>query len=973
MEPKSIVVRGARVNNLRNITVEIPKNKMTAITGLSGSGKSSLVFDTIYAEGRRRYVESLSSYARQFLGLEEKPDVDEIEGLSPTIAISQRNIAKNPRSTVGTTTEIYDYMRLLWANIGKPHCPKCGKLVSKQSTDEIIYKILELPKNKKILIIAPIIRGKKGEHRQVLEKIQSSGYVRVRIDDYVYDIEEALDIVLEKTKKHTIEIVIDRIILEDNLSKDEKQEEKERISNSIETALEFGNGVLIINIELDKVEMNGVYPEDDEDNIKHKTKDIFYSAHFACPECDISFPEISLRSFSFNNPYGACNECGGLGIKQKIDVDLIIPNKTLSIDEGAILPWQKIISSKGWNYKILEQVAKVEKIDLSKKIEDFSKKELDIVLYGTGSTLYDLGRFKMPYEGIVPNMERRYKETDSEYSKVEIEKYMRTEKCSECNGKKLKKEFLNVFIDDKNIIDVTDMNMDDASSFFNKVLNNLTETEKQICEKVLKEILVRIEFLRNVGLSYLSLSRNSTTLSGGESQRIRLATQISSSLSGVIYVLDEPTIGLHQRDNDRLIESLKRLKDLGNTVLVVEHDEDVIRASDYIVDIGPLAGKHGGDLVFAGNLEDIKKSEKSLTGQYLSGEKIVGENYFKNKNTPDYKRRKGNGQFIEIIGANEFNLKNIDVKIPLNKFISLTGVSGSGKSTLMIDILANYLLNKFYNSKAEIGKHKEIKGADNIDKIINVDQSPIGRTPRSNIATYTGIFNSIRDLFASTNESKIRGYKTGRFSFNVDGGRCENCNGDGVKKIEMQFLPDVYVTCSVCKGKRYNESTLEVHYKDKNIFEVLDMTVEDALLFFKDIPSIYPKLKVLNDVGLGYIRLGQSATTLSGGEAQRIKLATELSRKSTTKTLYILDEPTTGLHFEDINKLLSILHKLVDKGNTVLVIEHNLDVIKTSDWIIDMGPEGGDKGGTILIEGTPEQVAKCEKGYTGKYLKRILK
>lgn len=958
MEPKSIIVRGIKVNNLKNITVEIPKNKMTVVTGLSGSGKSSLVFDTIHAEGRRRYVESLSSYARQFLGLEEKPDIEGIEGLSPTIAISQRNSARNPRSTVGTVTEIYDYMRLLWANIGEPHCPKCGKAISKQPMDEIISKILDLPKNKKILLIAPIIRGKKGEHRQVIEKIQSLGYVRVRIDGYVYDIEEALDLTIEKTKKHTIEIVVDRIILEDGLTQSEVKEEKERVANSVETALEFGNGVIIVNIETDET--------------KEGTKDIFYSQHFACAECDISFPEISLRSFSFNNPYGACSSCGGLGIKQKIDIDLIIPNKKLSIEEGAILPWQKIVSAKGWTYKLLKKMADAEKIDLNKPVEKLTEKELNTVLYGTGSTLYDFGKYHFPFEGVVANMERRYDETTSEYSKSEIEKYMITEICEECHGKKLKKEFLNVFINKKSIMDVSDMNIEDAGKFFKKVLENLTEREKIIAEKVLKEIIIRLEFLNNVGLSYLSLSRNSTTLSGGESQRIRLTTQISSSLSGVIYVLDEPTIGLHQRDNDRLIDSLLQLKELGNTVLVVEHDEDVIRASDHIIDIGPMAGKRGGELVYSGDLEGIKKCEKSLTGKYLSGEKVVGENYFKNKNTPDYKRRKGNGKFIEIIGASEFNLKNVNAKIPLNKFVAVTGVSGSGKSTLIIDILAKYLTKHFYRSKAEIGKHKEIKGVENIDKVINVDQSPIGRTPRSNIATYTGIFNVIRELFASTNEAKVKGYKANKFSFNVEGGRCETCSGDGVVKIEMKFLPDVYVTCDTCKGRRYTENVLEIHYKDKNIYDVLEMTVEDALEFFKDIPSIYSKLKVLNDVGLGYIKLGQSATTLSGGEAQRIKLATELSKKSTSKTLYILDEPTTGLHFEDINKLLTILHKLVEKGNSVLVIEHNLDVIKTADWIIDMGPEGGEGGGEIVAEGTPEDIVKVNKSFTGKYLKKVL-
>ncbi|HQL11428.1 MAG TPA: excinuclease ABC subunit UvrA, partial [bacterium] len=923
------------------------------VTGLSGSGKSSLVFDTIYAEGRRRYVESLSSYARQFLGLEEKPDVDEIEGLSPTIAINQRSIAKNPRSTVGTITEIYDYMRLLWANIGIPHCPKCNKIVTKQTTDEIISKILSLEKNKKILIIAPIIRGKKGEHKDVISKIQSSGYVRVRIDGTIMDIEEAIDKTLEKTKKHTIEIIVDRIILEDNLSEDDKKEQKERITNSVETALDLGNGIIIVNIEVDnKLDEN-----------KIKSKDIFYSQNFACPDCDINLEEISPRSFSFNNPYGACPECSGLGIKQRVDPDLLIPNKKLSINEGAVLPWQKIIMGHGWNYRILVEVAKENNIDLDVPVEKLQEKDLNIILYGTQDRLYKIGRFSLPYEGVINNLERRYRETDSEYSKLDIEKYMITEICPLCNGKKLKKEFLGVLVRDKNIIEVTDMHIDDSIVFFENLLLTLTDKEKQIVEKIVKEILVRLKFLQNLGLGYLSLSRNSQTLSGGESQRIRLATQIGSSLSGVIYVLDEPTIGLHKRDNDRLIDSLIKLKNLGNTILVVEHDEDVMQRSDYIIDIGPGAGKHGGKLIYAGTVDGIKNNEDSITGMYLSGRKQI---------LIPKERRKGNGKFIEIKGAREFNLKDINVKIPLNEFVCLTGVSGSGKSTLMIDILANYLLKKFYKSKVDVGEFKEINGTENIDKIINIDQSPIGRTPRSNIATYTGIFNTIRDLFAQTTEAKIRGYKAGRFSFNVEGGRCENCHGDGVIKIEMQFLPDVYITCDVCKGKRYNESTLEIHYKEKNIADILDMTVEDAIMFFKDIPAIYPKLKVLNDVGLGYIKLGQSATTLSGGEAQRIKLATELARKSTAKTLYILDEPTTGLHFEDINKLLQILHKLVDKGNSVLVIEHNLDVIKTADYIIDLGPEGGDKGGYIVAEGAPEDIVEIDKGYTSKYLREVL-
>ncbi|MCF7795508.1 excinuclease ABC subunit UvrA [Patescibacteria group bacterium] len=939
-----IKIKNARVHNLKNISVTVPKNKLTVVTGLSGSGKSSLVFDTIYVEGRRRYIDSLSSYARQFLGIQDKPDVDSIEGLSPTIAINQRSISKNPRSTVGTVTEIYDYMRVLWASIGIPYCPNDNKPVKKQTTDEIINKILKIEKNKKFLILAPIIRGKKGEYRGTLEKIKKEGYVRVRIDSVIYDIEEALNINIEKNKKHFLEIVIDRLILEENITKEEEKEEKERIRNSVETALELGDGVIIINFT--------------EEN-----KDVFFSKNFACPECDFNFSEITARSFSFNSPFGACPKCNGLGYLQEIDKDLIMPNKKLSILEGAIVPWQKIISGEGWYYRLLQEVAKEEKINLNIPISKISEKDLDKILYGVKDKLYKVNGYHTSFEGVIPNMERRYKETSSEYSRKDIEKYMRIDRCPLCNGKKLRKESLSVLLNSKNIIEVTEMNTKKAILFFEELKDKLNKTETKISEKLISEILDRLNFLNNVGLDYMTLDRSAVTLSGGEIQRIRLATQIGSKLTGVIYVLDEPTIGLHQKDNDRLIKSLIDLRDIGNTVIVVEHDEEVIKSADYFIDIGPKAGKNGGYLMYEGNFSDFKKCENSLTSDYLFNRKKI--------EIPKKRRGKTN-KFIEIIKAEEHNLKNLDIKIPLEKFVCFTGVSGSGKSTIMIDILAKALLKKFYRAKAIPGKHQKINGIENVDKIINIDQSPIGRTPRSNPATYTGIFSNIRDIFANTKESKIKGYKSGRFSFNVNGGRCEKCKGDGYLKIEMQFLPDVYIECDKCKGKRYNEATLEVHYKNKNISDVLDMTIDEAYLFFKDLAPIERKLKILKEVGLGYIKLGQSATTLSGGEAQRIKLATELSKKSTTKTLYLLDEPTTGLHFEDINKLLKILHKLVDKGNSVIVIEHNLDIIKTADWIIDLGPDGGDLGGNIIAEGSPEEIVKNKKSYTGNYLSKII-
>lgn len=943
---KEIIIKGARVHNLKNIDVKIPRDKFVVITGLSGSGKSSLAFDTIYAEGQRRYVESLSAYARQFLGLMDKPDVEQIEGLSPAISIDQKSSSRNPRSTVGTVTEIYDYMRLLYAKIGIPHCYKCGRALSKQTIQQIAEKVWALPQETDFMILAYLVRDKKGEHRKSLERVKTSGYKRARVSGEMMTIEEALDLDLDKHKKHTIEVVIDR------LRRDGSKETKSRLLQSLETALDMGNG--FISIYLPREE-----------------KSLSFSEHFNCPEhSEVNFSNIEARNFSFNSPHGACPTCTGLGTKLTVDPTLVIPNPRLSLAEGAIRPWSRTAANQGWYATILEAVAKRHSFSTRVPVNKLSKKQLDIILNGTGDEHYDVnwnsqkfaGNYNATYEGVIPNLERRYRETDSDYIRSEIERYMKIEPCEACQGKRLKPESLCIKVDDKNIAEVSALNIEEMQKFFGELAKKLTETENIIAKQILREIKERLIFLRNVGLDYLTLDRSSSTLSGGEAQRIRLATQIGSSLMGVLYILDEPSIGLHQRDNDRLIATLKSLRDLGNTVIVVEHDEETILSADYVIDIGPGAGKHGGEVVAVGVPASIKKNKKSLTGQYLSGQKSIA--------LPK-KYRVGNGKTLSILGASEFNLKDIDVSFPLGKFISITGVSGSGKSTLMTEILAKALAKHFYRAKDNPGKHKEIRGLEHIDKVIDIDQSPIGRTPRSNPATYTGVFTYIRDLFAELQEAKIRGYKAGRFSFNVKGGRCEACQGDGVIKIEMNFLPNVYVECKECHGKRYNEEALEIHYKGKNISEVLAMTAEEAMQFFVNIPNIYNKLKTLVDVGLGYLSLGQPATTLSGGEAQRIKLASELSRRSSGKTLYILDEPTTGLHFDDVKRLLEVLERLVDKGNTVLVIEHNLDVIKSSDWIIDLGPEGGDKGGFLVAEGTPRQVAKIKKSYTGQYLAKL--
>ncbi len=940
--PKYISIKKACVHNLKGIDIKIPRDKFVVITGLSGSGKSSLAFDTIYAEGQRRYVESLSSYARQFLGLMDKPDVEQIDGLSPAISIDQKSTSRNPRSTVGTVTEIYDYLRLLFAKIGKPHCFKCGEQLIKQSKQQIADNIWKISQETEFIILAPLVNDKKGEHRKVLERIKQAGYRKVRIDGETITLEKALDNTLDKYKKHTIEVILD------HLRRDGTKKTKERLLKVLEIALDFGNGIVTINL-----------PKEE--------KDMLFSQHFTCPKhSEVNFSKIKARDFSFNSPNGACSSCTGLGTKLKVDADLVIPNKRLSLAEGAIRPWSRTASNQNWYTSILEVVAKKYKFSTRTALEKLSKKQLDIILNGTGDIKYNLGdKFngdsKSIFEGVISNLEKKYRETDSDYMRSEIEKYMRKEVCSKCNGKRLKYKILNIKILEKNIADIVSMDITELKTFFNLLSKKLTEKELIIAKQIIKESKQRLSFLNNVGLSYLTLNRSVTTLSGGEAQRIRLATQIGSSLTGVIYILDEPSIGLHQVDNAKLIKTLKNLRDIGNSVIVVEHDEETILAADHIIDIGPGAGKHGGEITFQGNSTSIKKS-KSLTGEYLSGVKYI---------TTPKKYRKGNNKTLSIIKANAFNLKNIDIHLPLAKLISITGVSGSGKSTLMTEILAKALSKHFFRAKDNPGDHQEIKGLKNIDKVINIDQSAIGRTPRSNPATYTGVFTYIRDLFANTKEAKIRGYRAGKFSFNVRGGRCEECQGDGVIKIEMNFLSNVYIECKECHGKRYNNDVLDIHYNSKDISEILKMTIEDAMDFFSNIPNIFNKLKTLCDVGLGYMQLGQPATTLSGGEAQRIKLATELSRRSSGKTLYILDEPTTGLHFDDIKRLLDVLNRLVDKGNTILVVEHNLDIIKSSDWVIDLGPEGGDKGGYIVAEGTPKQISKIKESYTGQYLKKL--
>ena len=940
MARDKIIIKGAREHNLKNVDVELPRDKLIVMTGLSGSGKSSLAFDTIYADGQRRYMESLSSYARMFLGQMEKPDVDSIEGLSPAISIDQKTTSKNPRSTVGTVTEIYDYLRLLYARVGVPHCPVCGREIRQQTVDQIVDKIMQLPQGTRIQLLAPVVRGRKGEHVKELDAAKRSGYVRVRCDGIIYDLSE--EIKLEKNKKHNIEIVVDRLVI--------KPEILSRLTDSIETASNVSGGMLIVDV-IDGDEM-------------------LFSQSYACPEHNISIEELTPRMFSFNNPFGACPKCTGLGVFSKVDPDLIVPNRDLSIRQGAI-------KASGWNslddtsiaMMYYRAIADKYNVSLDTPVKDLPAEVMDIFLYGTKGEKLTLhrrnefggGTYSAEFEGIINNLERRYRESNSEWSKDEIRECMSEVLCPECHGERLKKESLSVTVGGINISELCRKSVSECLEFFDSL--ELSERDAFIAERIIKEIRSRLGFLSSVGLNYLTLSRAAATLSGGESQRIRLATQIGSSLVGVLYILDEPSIGLHQRDNDKLIGTMKRLRDLGNTLIVVEHDEDTMRAADYIVDVGPYAGVHGGEIIFSGTYEDILKCDRSITGQFLSGKRKIA--------VPE-KRRAGNGNFLTVRGAEENNLKNIDVSVPLGTFTCVTGVSGSGKSSLVNEIIYKNLAGRLNRAKIRPGKFRDMEGLEYLDKVIAIDQSPIGRTPRSNPATYTGVFNDIRDVFAQTNDAKMKGYTSGRFSFNTKGGRCEACEGDGIIKIEMHFLPDIYVPCEVCKGKRYNRETLEVRYKGKSIYDVLEMTVDEGAEFFANIPKIARKLNTLRDVGLGYIKIGQPATTLSGGEAQRVKLATELSKRSTGRTFYILDEPTTGLHSYDVQKLIEVLQALADTGNTVLVIEHNLDVIKVSDYVIDLGPEGGSGGGTLVKCGTPEEIAACEKSYTGMYLKKLL-
>jgi excinuclease ABC subunit A len=954
MPSDKIVVRGAREHNLKNIDVEMPRDRLIVITGLSGSGKSSLAFDTIYAEGQRRYVESLSAYARQFLGQMEKPDVDQIDGLSPAISIDQKGASKNPRSTVGTVTEIYDYLRLLFARIGHMHCPICGREIERQTVEQMVDQIYQLPEGTRVMLMAPLIRDRKGEHEKLLAGAKQAGFVRVRVDGLLHDLDE--DIKLDKKYKHSIDVVVDRLVVRQADEDGTPRPDASRMADSIETALGLSEGTLLVNLP----------------DAPPKEADRIFSERYACPEHGGSFEEPAPRNFSFNSPHGACPDCTGLGSRLEIDPDLVLPNDELTVDEGAILPWRRMAATESWFSKILEAVAEHYDFRTDVPVRDLSPEARQILLYGNRGQRVDvkyrarngnIHTFKTTFEGIIPNLTRRHRETGSESMRAEFERYMTNKPCPTCNGMRLKPESLSVTIAGRNIIETTRRSVTDALAWYDALPKRLSERENQIARQVLKEIRARLGFLVDVGLDYLTLDRASGTLSGGEAQRIRLATQIGSSLMGVLYILDEPSIGLHQRDNDRLIATLVRLRDLGNTLLVVEHDEETIRSADWVIDIGPAAGEHGGRLIHSGPLEGLLENHRSVTAAYLRGDKVVP--------VPE-RRRNGKRDAIVVRGARENNLKAIDVAFPLGKFVTVTGVSGSGKSSLVSQILHPALAQRIWGSREPAGKHDRIEGIDLIDKVIEIDQSPIGRTPRSNPATYTGLWGPLRELLAAVPESRLRGYKPGRFSFNVKGGRCEACEGAGIVQIEMHFLPDVYVACEVCKGKRYNRETLEIHYKGRNVAEILEMTVEEALRFFEAVPSIRNKLETLNDVGMGYIHLGQPATTLSGGEAQRVKLATELSKRATGKTFYILDEPTTGLHFDDVSRLLEVLSRLVDSGNTVVVIEHNLDVIKTADWVIDLGPEGGDKGGYLIASGTPEEVASVPESSTGRYLRRVL-